>query len=280
MMNRSLSSQVPPSGKIRRYFTLKLSRKERTKDLGAGCRLRYDAHSMASTGISRYLKETRQPVYSAALVLPYFLVYHLGSMILQTTFINGADALIIRILSAFSVHSIFASALVLLFTFVIWQLKTRADWSLDANTLMLLFLESALYAAILFGLIGWLQVPLGLAAVHPEDRGGMEKLVLFCGAGIYEELFFRGFLLGSLLFLLPRLMRRKRLAAVFATVAAALLFAMFHYVGPNGDPFSMGSFMQRTLGGLYFSTLFATRGFGVTASCHALYDVFVGGLLR
>jgi hypothetical protein len=32
------------------------------------------------------------------------------------------------------------------------------------------------------------------------------------------------------------------------------------------------------MGGLYFSILIVTRGFGVTAASHALYDIFVGML--
>ena len=64
-----------------------------------------------------YLKETRRPVYSAALILPFLCIYHAGTIVLHTTHINGADALIIRILSLFSVHSMLGSALVLVICF-------------------------------------------------------------------------------------------------------------------------------------------------------------------
>ena len=43
----------------------------------------------------KYLKETRRPVYSAALILPFFLIYHAGTFFFRSTYINGADALII-----------------------------------------------------------------------------------------------------------------------------------------------------------------------------------------
>ena len=68
-------------------------------------------------------------------------------------------------------------------------------------------------------------------------------------------------------------------AAIAATMLAALIFSSFHYIGATGDPFSLVSFLQRTFGGLFFSALFVTRGFGVTAASHALYDILVGLLL-
>jgi membrane protease YdiL (CAAX protease family) len=223
-----------------------------------------------------YLKETRRPIYSAALVLPFFLIYHVGTVFLKTTHINGADALIIRVLSALSVHSIFASALVLALSFVIWQLQTRASCKVDSSKLVLLFAESVGFAMLLYVVFGWM----GVYFAGPARSGypaAIERLVLYCGAGIYEELVFRGFLAGALLLLFGRVLGLKRtLAAAGATVVGALLFALFHYVGSAADPFTLSSFLQRTAGGFYFSLLFVTRGFGVTAAAHALYDILVG----
>ncbi len=221
-----------------------------------------------------YLKETRRPIYSAALVLPFLFVYHVGTLVLQTTYINGADALIIRILSLFSVHSMFGSLLVLLACFAVWQLRTRASWKVKAGMLSIYFLESVCFALILLFAFGWLNTHLSLA--WAKKSGGISDLVLYCGAGIYEELVFRGLLLGILIVLFRKLFRREKAAIIAATLLAALLFSFFHYIGPAGDDFTFGSFLQRMIAGLYFSILFVTRGFGVTASAHAIYDIFVG----
>ena len=227
-----------------------------------------------------YLNETRRPIYSAALILPFFVIYHLGTFLLHTTYVNGADALIVRLLSMLSVHSIFASAIVLLLCFIFWQLKSRASWRIESGRLFGLFAESSLYAMLLFSLTGWLSVHLSRATVPHESRGAMEKLVLYCGAGIYEELVFRGFLLGILLLFFAGPARMKRVpAAITAAMLAALIFSAFHYIGSTGDSFTLAGFLQRTFGGLFFSALFVTRGFGVTAACHALYDILVGLLL-
>jgi hypothetical protein len=226
-----------------------------------------------------YLKETRRPVYSAAIILPFLFIYHAGTFFLKTTYINGADALIIRILSALSVHSIFASAIVLIASFIFWQMQTRASWKIKKSMLSLYFLESICFSLLLIFSLGWMNHHLLLSLTG--ERRILANLALYCGAGIYEELLFRGFLLGVLLFIFRRVFPGKKLAVpVVASMAAALIFAAFHYLGPTGDAFFLGSFLQRTVAGLYFSALFVTRGFGLTAASHAIYDIVVGILLN
>jgi membrane protease YdiL (CAAX protease family) len=207
--------------------------------------------------------------------LPFLYVYHAGTLILHTTYINGADALIIRILSALSVRSLFGSALILVLCFVIWQLRTRASWKIKPEMLWVLYLESLCFAFILLFSFGWITTHLSLSL--SADHGGIANLVLYCGAGIYEELVFRAFLLGILIAVFDNFFHMKRTSAIAtAVILGALLFSAFHYIGPSGDSFTVGSFLQRALGGLYFSVLYATRGFGVAAASHAIYDILVG----
>jgi membrane protease YdiL (CAAX protease family) len=142
--------------------------------------------------------------------------------------------------------------------------------------LFVLFLESLCFALILVLFFGWVATHLSVASSRAKP-GAIANLVLYCGAGVYEELLFRGFLLGFLILVFgSALHMTKRKAAITAIVVGALLFSLFHYVGPAGDAFSLAGFMQRTIGGLYFSILFVARGFGVTAASHALYDMLVG----
>ncbi len=236
--------------------------------------------SRARAAARKYLKETRRPIYSAALVLPFFLIYHIGTIVFHSTYINGADALIIRILSALSVHSVFASALVLLACFVIWQLRTHASWDIAPWRLIVLFSESLLFAILLFSVFALIPVLPSRMAAGTRSPSGLQKLMLYCGAGIYEELVFRGFLLGSLILVSTRFLHMKRTAAaVCSSLLSSVLFALFHYIGPAGDGFAWATFFQRACGGLYFSALFVTRGFGVTAAAHAFYDVLVGLIL-
>jgi hypothetical protein len=96
------------------------------------------------------------------------------------------------------------------------------------------------------------------------------------GAGLYEELLFRVILVSGLAALGTRVFGWKTVpAGIFAAVVGAVIFSGFHYVGPYGDPFQVGSFTFRAIAGLLFSGLYLTRGFGITAWSHALYDVFL-----
>jgi hypothetical protein len=225
-----------------------------------------------------YLKETRRPIYSAALVLPFLCVYHVGTILLRTTYINGADALIIRLLSSLSVNSMFGSALVLAAAFTIWQLKTRASWKVRSGVLLFSLAESLCFALILLFAFGWMSSHFRMSA--GDGMSGIARLILYCGAGVYEELVFRAFLLGLLVAGFTFIFHMKAgAAATAAAILGALLFALFHYIGPSGDPFSLGSFFQRSVAGLFFSVLYVTRGFGITAASHAIYDILVGVIL-
>jgi hypothetical protein len=225
-----------------------------------------------------YLKETRRPIYSAALVLPFLCIYHTGTILLRTTHINGADALIIRILSSLSVNSMFGSVLVLACAFTIWQLKTHASWKIRFGVLLFSLVESLCFALVLLFVFGWTAAHFRMSA--GDGMSAISRLVLYCGAGVYEELVFRAFLLSVLVAGFGLVFDlKKRPAAAAAAILGSLLFALFHYIGPSGDSFSLGSFTQRSVAGLFFSVVYITRGFGIAAASHAIYDILVGVVL-
>ena len=119
-----------------------------------------------------------------------------------------------------------------------------------------------------------------IAEIHLAIRGGVgaldlhTQLVVSLGAGIYEELLFRVVLVGALMWGTRRLLGAGTgLAATVSVVVSALIFSGFHYVGALGDTFTVASFTFRAIAGVAFSVLYVTRGFGVTAWTHALYDL-------
>src|SRR5207248_24017 len=100
------------------------------------------------------------------------------------------------------------------------------------------------------------------------------RLMLSLGAGIYEGLLFRVLLVGALAAAARALLGWRPLTAgVAATLVGAAIFSAFHYIGPFGDRLQVYSFVFRMVAGLFFSALYLTRGFGITAWTHALYDV-------
>jgi hypothetical protein len=100
--------------------------------------------------------------------------------------------------------------------------------------------------------------------------------MLSLGAGIYEELLFRVVLVSLFAWVARRVFGWRPLTAgTTATLAGALVFSAFHYIGPYGDAWELYSFVFRAIAGVFFSALYLTRGFGITAWTHALYDVFL-----
>jgi membrane protease YdiL (CAAX protease family) len=96
------------------------------------------------------------------------------------------------------------------------------------------------------------------------------------GAGIYEEFVFRVLLLGALVFVLHRLLRLQPwLTYGMAAGLGAVVFAAFHYIGPFGDPLQLASFVFRVVAGLALTGLYYTRGYGITAYTHSLYDLWL-----
>ena len=148
-----------------------------------------------------------------------------------------------------------------------------------------MFLESAVYAAVFGVVVGWLtslvlRGPRALSIGGTAALGLPTQLVISLGAGLYEELLFRVLLVGCLLWLFRRLLPGGRgVATVLAVVVSALIFSVFHYVGPLGDTFAVSSFTFRAIAGVAFSVLYVARGFGIVAWTHALYDLGLSLLL-
>lgn len=124
-------------------------------------------------------------------------------------------------------------------------------------------------------------------AAAPVPLGPLDELALALGAGIYEELVFRVAIHAVLLFAARTALgvrsgrgeaaghggARRLLAAAIAVIVTSLLFAAAHVVGPEQADAS--AFIFRFAAALFFTTLLAARGFGVTVAAHVTYDLAV-----
>jgi hypothetical protein len=114
----------------------------------------------------------------------------------------------------------------------------------------------------------------------PYEGSLLASVVTSIGAGIYEELVFRLILMILLVMFFQDLLRTPYTNAVILSVfISAALFSAHHHVlfvegrVGSGIPFTWTEFAFRTLAGVYFSALFAVRGFGITAGAHVFYDI-------
>jgi hypothetical protein len=257
-----------------------------------------------------YLRETAQPIYSALLILPFLVVYELGLIFLRSDVINGGDAILLNLggplMRMLGMHGSLVSLLVLGIYFVVLQFKKSGSLLIRPSSLGVAFLECMLYGLLLFTLLGLLvkhlpgasteaprprtmasavvndrieaasaTSPVAAAANRQVYQPGLKDFVLYCGAGIYEELVFRVLLLGLLMLVFTKLFHMEHAyAAVWSTVIGAVIFSAFHHIG--GERFALNPFSQRVFAGVFFSALYFTRSFGVAAASHAFYDIFVG----
>ena len=245
---------------------------------------------------SSYWQSSRAPRYSLLFALPLLVAYELLAAALElnseTAVRNGADVLLKSAFIAVAGNRgpvVFGAALVGL---SIWLVardirargapKQLSFFGLMAVESLALALCTGVVVGVatrqLLGGIGAMSIvmpaPALLAAPAPD--GPLTGLMLSLGAGLYEELLFRVLLVGALSAMAQRFGGMKPLGAgIVAAVVGALVFSAFHYVGEYGDQWQLQSFTFRALAGLFFSALYLTRGFGITAWTHALYDVFI-----
>ncbi|HYW35566.1 MAG TPA: CPBP family glutamic-type intramembrane protease, partial [Balneolaceae bacterium] len=142
---------------------------------------------------------------------------------------------------------------------------------------LLMGLEALIYA---IGLALWLSVFVNLllqvvAAGSVAHLPTMERIALSIGAGLYEELFFRLFLVSALIYLFQLFIYKKWIIYSAAIIIAAFIFSLMHYVGALGDAFSLRSFLFRFFFGVALSVIYWWRGFAVAAWTHSLYDILV-----
>ena len=248
---------------------------------------------MTNSTVSRYWHEVRAPRYSLSFAFPLLVAYEVLAFSLSgdevTGVRNGADVLLKSLFLALGGRDglvVFGALLVGGGGWLVWR-DYRRWGSLDPRVFGLMAAESMVYA-LAFGMVtGTLTglLILGLATIGRATGltlGSVAawslptQLMISLGAGIYEELLFRVILVSGLVWMARRAFGwHTSIAGLFAVAAGALIFSAFHYIGPYGDRFELGSFTFRAVAGVLFSGLYLLRGFGITAWTHALYDVFL-----
>jgi len=233
---------------------------------------------------SSYWQASRAPRYSLSFALPLLLFYQVLAVLLAhgtRSVRNGADVILQSLFVAVAGSWAPLVFMVCLIAVGLWlvardlrksaRLRASVFCGMLGEALLLALLFGFLVGGVTSGVLGGLQI---LARPAGGDLDRWTRLMLSLGAGIYEELLFRVLLVGALAAAARALLGWRSVAAgVAATVIGAAIFSAFHYIGPYGDRLQVYSFVFRMVAGLFFSALYLTRGFGITAWTHALYDV-------
>jgi hypothetical protein len=234
-----------------------------------------------------YWVESRSHRYSLLFALPLLVLYELLEAITPLrsgggVIRNGADVVLTGMFTWLLGPRgplVFMAGVIV---FSLWLIRRDRKTGPIRLSMFPAMLGESVILALLFGVVvgtatAQLVGPLRALAIGGGAVQGtaLQRLTLSLGAGLYEELLFRVVLV-ALLANGFRLLRFSRVTSgAMAAVLGALLFSAFHYVGPLGEPLRLESFVFRALAGLAFSALYLTRGFGITAWTHALYDVAI-----
>ncbi len=253
--------------------------------------------------IEKYAEATRASHYSLALVLPFVAIYEIGILTLslnRLSFVprNGADAIIRNLLFPLRLQNAGAlgafawsviSVVVLAACWVVWRARERARETarprFEGRYVWWLFGESAAWALVLLvaSLVFFRGVYWNESVRAATDSPGLRiaaEVVFNAGAGVYEELVFRVFLVLVLALFFTKVVHlEKTQGGVAAAVAAALIFSLAHFGGadPWGGAGFWPLFFFRAMAGLFFSLIFYFRSFGVAVAAHAFYDNLVTG---
>jgi hypothetical protein len=237
-----------------------------------------------------YWEASRSPRYSLLFALPLLLLYQVLAAAVpagpQGGVRNGADVMLQSVfiwLAGSWGPRLFMTCLIIAGLWLVARDLRSNPGRLRASVFGVMLAES-IGLALVFGIVvGGLTAallgeppPLSFIFQGAAQLGRGTVLMLSLGAGIYEELLFRVVLVSLFAWVARRVFGfRPLISGTSATIAGALVFSAFHYIGPYGDAWQVYSFVFRTIAGLFFSALYLTRGFGITAWTHALYDVFL-----
>jgi hypothetical protein len=246
---------------------------------------------MSSVALSwprTYWRQSRAHRYTLLFALPLLVAYEVLAAILghgeAQAIRNGADVLLkTAFMAVLGEHGPLVFG-VLLIAVALWLVirDMRAHGSRLSPRIFAGMMAESIVLALAFGIVvstitSQVLAPFAALVQTPmQELGLMTQLMVSLGAGLYEELLFRVLLVGAIAALGARALGWRPLTAgIVAVGVGALVFSAFHYIGPFGDRLEAGSFTFRLIAGIFFSALFVTRGFGITAWTHALYDVFL-----
>ncbi|MDP6966257.1 MAG: CPBP family glutamic-type intramembrane protease [Candidatus Marinimicrobia bacterium] len=226
-----------------------------------------------------YWTLSRSPYYSFIFTLPLFAVYEVMVLFLSrdqvATLRNGADVLMRQFLALFGAWGAYVLSVAFIIGFMVVFLFQKKNWSITAvrgEYLLQMLLEGTLWGVLLYVVMKYSPVLL----MFPSGKMLSQQIILSIGAGLYEEFVFRVFAIALISQILKFIFLWKKVWRILAAIfISACLFSGFHFVGAFGEPFNLMLFFYRLFAGVLLGSLYVTRGFGITAYAHMVYDFVV-----
>jgi membrane protease YdiL (CAAX protease family) len=236
-----------------------------------------------------YLNRTRALPVNLLFLMPWVLVYQLALFFTRSPVDNAAAAWLRALVAALGRDGLVLVTLGVALGLCAVVLARARDATRDRGIFGGMLLEGLCYGACLGTAASVLAdgLPMGrlVEIARParaagealqEMRFDIQDLGLAVGAGIFEELLFRGVLLCGLHALLRHALGTDRVtAAVCAVLLSAYVFSDYHHWGATGEPYDARVFAFRFHAGVLLGAVYLARGLGIAAFAHGFYDVLV-----
>lgn len=257
--------------------------------------------------IDTYWDRTSRPIYAFIYLFLFIVVYEVGLFMLNTDVFSLPMGQVPGVVVSFawvytallkigfnSYGAWIGAPVVVIVTLIVWQIASNKEPRVLVTDFLPMTLECIGWSLplILFSVFisnmlssgGHVAVPAipqaALLNATPDFQNFLISIIAGIGAGIYEELFFRLYLMMVLVLFMRKFLGMPELRAnCFAIVISALLFSIHHHIYflngslQTGEPFAMGPFLFRFVAGIYLAVLFGLRGFGVVAATHAYHNI-------
>ncbi len=239
--------------------------------------------------VKTYHKYSRSPFFGLLIVLVLLIIYEASSAMIYYEAAgvikkNSAEVMIKRVFWFFGFRYDFLNWLVYAALLVWSYLLARKQQMLAIQPVYYPYaiFESLTYALILGSMVNLMSrgfvINIKFLGQVSNDWSIATKMALALGAGIYEELLFRFFLLSALLFVFQHTLVNTKpiVRQLLALVISAALFSAYHFLDTGvREAMTMSAFFFRFYAGLILGVIFLGRGLGVAAYTHAFYDLFL-----
>jgi membrane protease YdiL (CAAX protease family) len=235
-----------------------------------------------------YVARTRALPVNLLFLVPFVLIYEAALIGTRSPVENAAAAWLRGGLASLGHGGLIVTALLLGLVFLLVVAQRAREAPRERGIYGGMLLEGTLYGLLLggaahllassmpMGRVVPLAAPGGTAETMADLSHGMRDLGLAVGAGVFEELVFRGLLLAGLAAVLRYALTADRLTSgVVALLISSYVFSAYHHWGPYGEPYRAAVFAFRFHAGMILGALFLFRGLGIAALAHGVYDVLV-----
>ena len=241
--------------------------------------------------LETYASAAQRPLHVLLFLLPLIALYEFGA----TRYLShpdsgmtetiGAHSILLGLFRDLGTFGRYIPTTLMILVLLLWHVMKRDPWKARPPVLVGMLAESLLWTLPLwvFSLLAPLH-PNGIGNVAAMSATGslfdlpwQTRVTLSAGAGLYEELLFRVLIITAAHFLVVDMLRQASgVGYVIGGLVSAIAFALYHRnIAMPGGGVHLGLMAFYSLAGVYFSVLFVTRGFGIAAMTHAMYDIVV-----